>query len=285
MSDETEILKQDYYLLAPKRTLKDSVFKNLFSIPENLKRLYLCLNPDDTDVREDDIRIVSSDTIFCGGIVNDLAFIVRDTELYMVEAQSTRNINMTYRMNDYFLEISRKEIPNFNYQQYARTPFKGALNPHFFVVHAGRETAPAFYETRMILPFCEDYMVKIKVLTKERTHGIIKEYCLFCLMFYEFTDRFGREKRAVLETIRYCVENNILREFLLEHHQEVERIMMEYNTQEAVTLGYGIEMKRQGKDEQRKEDNANFDKALANAGISDEIKEQIMADLRRMSAN
>ena len=104
-------------------------------------------------------------------------------------------------------------------------------------------------------------------------------------MFYEFTDRFGREKRAVLETIKYCVENNILREFLLEHHQEVERIMMEYNTQEAVTLGYGIEMKRQGKDEQRKEDNANFDKALANAGISDEIKEQIMADLRRMSAN
>ncbi len=162
MSDETEILKQDYCLPAPKRTLKDSVFKNLFSIPKNLMRLYLLLNPIGTDVSEDDIRVVKSDNIFCGGVVNDLAFIVRKTELYMVEAQSTRNYNMTYRMNDYFLEISRKEIPNFNYQQYARTPFKGALNPHFFVVHAGREAAPAFYETKIILPYCKDYMVQSK---------------------------------------------------------------------------------------------------------------------------
>ncbi len=54
---------------------------------------------------------------------------------------------------------------------------------------------------------------------------------------------------------------------------------LEYNTQEAVTIGYGIEMRRQ----QRKEDIANFDKALATAGISAEVKEKIMAAFRRMS--
>ena len=283
------MLKQDYYLLAPKRTLKDSVFKRLFSIPENLRRLYLCLNPGDDTVREEDIRSVSCGNIFCGGIINDLAFIVRKTELYMVEAQSTKNPNMTYRMNSYFLAISNKEIPNFSYQQYARTPFKEALNPHFFVVHTGNEDVPAFYETKMILPFCEDYSVRIKVLTNENSDDIIRQYCLFCLKFSEYTERFGREKRAVLETIRYCAENNILRKFLLEHHREVERIMMEYNTQEAVTIGYGIEMRRQGqaegKEEQKERDNAVFNKALADAGLSHEVKEKIMSQIRDALAN
>ncbi len=54
---------------------------------------------------------------------------------------------------------------------------------------------------------------------------------------------------------------------------------LEYNTQEAVTLGYGIEMRRQ----QRKEDIGNFDKVLDASGISAEVKEKIMAAFRRMS--
>ena len=58
-------------------------------------------------------------------------------------------------------------------------------------------------------------------------------------------------------------------------------LLDEYNTQEAVTIGYGIEMKK----EQREKDIAILEKALADSGISNEIKEKIMASFRSMSAN
>ncbi len=306
-----DFIKQDYYLLAPKRELKDSIFRRLFSIPRYLRELYLSLGGDPS-VREDEISVVSSENIFCGGLINDLAFTVRKKELYIVEAQSTKNPNMSYRINNYFLSISRKHIEGFQQRQYSSVPFRDALNPHFFVIYTGKGDVPPYYDTKLILPYCEDYSVRAKVLTAEREDDIIRQYCLFCLKFNEFTAELGREKKAVLETVRYCENNNILKDFLMENHQEVEAIMMEYNTQEMVTIGYGMEMEKRGIDKGigigkaegisigRAEGKAEgisigktegsrltekrFRDAIVSSGISEEAKDKIMENFKKLSS-
>ena len=281
----SDFIKQDYYLLAPKRELKDSIFRRLFSIPRYLRELYLSLGGEDRDAGEDDFKIVSSENIFCGGLINDLSFTVRKKELYIVEAQSTKNPNMSYRINNYFLSISRREIEGYHYRQYSSMPFRDALNPHFFVIYTGKGDVPEYYEAKLILPECRDYSLRAKVLTADREDDIIRQYCLFCLKFNEFRAEFGREKKAVLETVRYCESNNILKDFLMEHHQEVEAIMMEYNTQEMVTLGYGMEMEKRGIDKGKNEEREKFKEALDASRISTEEREKIMEYYKKLSSD
>lgn len=206
---------------------------------------------------------------------------MRKKDLYIVEAQSTKNPNMSYRINSYFLTISRREIEGYHYRQYSSLPFRDALNPHFFVIHTGKSDVPEYYDTKIILPFSEDYSVRARVLTMEREDDIIRQYCLFCLKFNEFTALFGREQKAVLETIRYCVDNNILKDFLMEHHQDAEAIMMEYNTQEMITIGYGMEMEKRGSERTEK----RFREAIDNSGISEKEKKKIMENFKKLSSD
>ncbi len=285
--------KKNHYLSAPKRKLKDSIFRRLFSSPGYLRELYLSLNGEDTGVREDELAVVYSENIFCNGIINDLSFTVRKKELYIVEAQSTKNPNMSYRINSYFLTISQREIEGYHYRQYSSLPFRDALNPHFFVIHTGKGDVPEYYDTKIILPFSEDYSVRARVLTMEREDDIIRQYCLFCLKFNEFTALYGREQKAVLETVRYCVDNNILKDFLMEHHQDAEAIMMEYNTQEMVTIGYGMEMEKRGIDKGKAEGcritENKYKKALdgmfASSSISEEEKQKMRETFRKLSSD
>ena len=71
-----------------KRTIKDSLFSYIFKEPEYTRKLYLSLHPEDTDVREEDFKLVTLSTILTNGIYNDLGVLVRDRLILLVEAQS-----------------------------------------------------------------------------------------------------------------------------------------------------------------------------------------------------
>ena len=51
----------------PKRDIKDSVFTFLFSDIEYTKQLYLSLHPEDTDIRDEDFRLVTLENILAIG--------------------------------------------------------------------------------------------------------------------------------------------------------------------------------------------------------------------------
>ena len=78
----------------PKRDIKDSVFTFLFSDIEYTKQLYLSLHPEDTDIRDEDFRLVTLENILAIGQYNDLGFQVRDKLILLVEAQSTFSPNI-----------------------------------------------------------------------------------------------------------------------------------------------------------------------------------------------
>ena len=70
-----------------KYTAKDSVFSFIFKQPENTRRLYLTLHPEDTGVTEADCRLITLEHILTNGMTNDLGFQVRDKLILLAEAQ------------------------------------------------------------------------------------------------------------------------------------------------------------------------------------------------------
>ena len=92
------------------RNIKDSVFCDLFGMPEYLMQLYQVLHPDDTETTEDDLTIVTLSRTVARNIYNDLGFLVRNRLLVLVEAQSTWSENILVRFLIYLGETYRRYI-------------------------------------------------------------------------------------------------------------------------------------------------------------------------------
>lgn len=80
-----------------KGTVKDSVFRDLFSNRKYALQLYQALHPEDTDVTEADIGDVTIHNIFTDQEYNDLGMIVRGKLLVMLEAQASWTMNIIIR--------------------------------------------------------------------------------------------------------------------------------------------------------------------------------------------
>ena len=86
-----------------KRTVKDSVFTDLFGQKRYLMQLYRSLHPEDAEADEDDITIVTLQNVITDGLYNDLGFMVRDRLVVLVEAQSTWSPNIVIRVLMYLM--------------------------------------------------------------------------------------------------------------------------------------------------------------------------------------
>ena len=64
--------------------------------------------------------------------------------------------------------------------------------------------------------------------------------------------------------------------------------MMEYNTQEMVTIGYGMEMEKRGIDKGIEKGiektEKRFREAIASSGISEEDRKRIMEKFKKLSS-
>ena len=218
-----------------KREMKDSVFTALCSKPKYLKEVYLCIKEEDTGVSEKDITIDTIRNIFFNGSYNDLAFTVRKRDMYLLEAQSTLCPNMEFRIVNYYLTIIQRKIPFFATKQYSSAAMEDVPVPHFYVLYTGNRKAPGRYETGQ--DFFRnndeaDLCVRVRVLTKNTATGILRQYCIFCEIFDSNREKYGYSDDAVFKTVEYCLEQDVLKEFLLENMSEVKRIMCESNEQE-----------------------------------------------------
>ena len=57
-----------------RRTIKDSVFTYMARQPEYTRELYLALHPEDADVTEADIKLVTLENVLTVGQYNDVGF-------------------------------------------------------------------------------------------------------------------------------------------------------------------------------------------------------------------
>lgn len=68
--------------------------------------------------------------------------------------------------------------------------------------------------------------VKVKVICESGSRDIINQYIIFTKVYGEQRRRYGRTRKAILETIRICKDRDVLKEYLESREKEVVDIMM-----------------------------------------------------------
>lgn len=239
----------------PKRNYKDSMFRKLMETPENLAEFHtrLCNRP----TLPEQIIIRTIKNIFFNRQKNDIAYQVDDRFLVLSEHQSTINGNMPIRMLMYAAMIYRKLIPRHKLyrERIYNLPF-----PEFYEFSTASKLPPVS-TLRLSDAFPHDITAKppleLIVTRYNISYNILKEnktlWDFDPLRGYSFfvQDVEGRRKAgekaasAIQHTTDYCIKHNILRDFLIEHYEEVfDMYSMRWNEED-----YAKAMREDGYDE------------------------------------
>ena len=230
-----------------KRNIKSSVFTHLFSISRYKKELYVSLHPKDKDIDVKDIKTYTLSSIFTNIQINDLGLLVKDTLLVLVEAQSTWTLNILPRMIEYIGESFNRYVLETNQNIYG-TKKVDLPKPELYVLYTGIKTIKdksisfkkEFFNSKCPID------VKVNVITLNNSSKVVKEYIRFAKILDTNTKKYGYTKKSINETIDYCIEKNILREYLLEYKKEVYNIMTSVYDQKTATEMYERSLRAEG---------------------------------------
>ena len=257
-----------------KYTAKGSVFSFIFRQPENTRRLYLTLHPEDVDVTEADCKLVTLEHILTNGMTNDLGFQVRDKLILLVEAQSKFSTNIALRMLLYLAATYKEYVEEYKLDLYGSKPVS-IPRPELYMVYTG---APR--QLPEILRLSDMYDgpggadLEIKVLRDTGSGNIVDQYIRFCEISDEQRKQYGYTIKAVEETLRICCDENILMPFLASRQKEVQDIMVTLFNQERVTEIHEYNLIKDAKREGRIETAKSLMNAL-NLSV-----EQVLAALK-----
>lgn len=219
-----------------KRTIKDSVFTNLFGDSKYLLQFYQAIHPEDKDVKEEELRTITLENILTDDIYNDLGFIKGDKIMILAEAQSTWTSNIIIRALEYLVNSYRRYFTENGMDLY-QSKKVSLPKPELYVIYTGnRKKRP----DRITLS--EEFFqgentaieVTVKMIYDGRNGDIINQYVTFTKILNEQIRLHGGTKKAILETIRICKDENILKEYLESRESEVVDIMMQLYDQEEI---------------------------------------------------
>ena len=235
---EKEQKKEDTKIM--KRTIKDSVFTNLFQDKKYLIQLYQALHPEDKEVTEDKLTDVTIENVLTDNIYNDLGFMVGNRLLILVEAQSTWTVNIIIRALMYLIQTYHNYFERTKQSLYKSKKVQIPM-PELYVIYTGdRKTKPSeislskeFFDGKEC---CLD--VKVKMIYDGKEGDIINQYVLFTKVCNEQIALYGRTQKSILEAIRICKDRNVLREYLESREKEVVDIMMVLYDNEEIMRSY-----------------------------------------------
>ena len=236
---------------------KDSVFTHLFSIPKYQLQLYRTLHPEDKQVKTSDIETITKKCVVAQHEHNDLGILVKDRLMILVEAQSSWSRNIVIRLMSYAVQSMMdyfKEREIFLYSNNTVVCPK----PELYVIFTGeRKDEPASLSFRELFfnndMTCDlDATVHI-IYYKDGNADIINQYIMFCRIFNEQVKLYGYTEKALKETLRICRDKNILAKYIIQRESEIMDIMTSLFDQDYVTRMYGLDQRREGKEEGIKE--------------------------------
>ena len=222
-----------------KRTIKDAVFTSVFRDRSNVAVLFRDLHPDQADVDESDVEIVTLGNVISPGRINDLGFVVRNRILCLVEAQTVRMRammlrNLVYLSDTYqrimrgkdltVYDVSEGDIPVWEmYVIYPREKGKDGgvrvqLHDHIskdlFDLSGGRD---------------------IQV----DSEGVISDYANVCERIDRIITEEGNGKKALRELIEECRgKDGIIERFIVSREMEIMDLFEEMWTWEGSVRAY-----------------------------------------------
>ncbi len=219
-----------------KGNVKDSIFCNLFRIKRYLLQLYQALHPEDAGMTEEGLENVTINHVFTNSIYNDLCFTAGGRLILMLEAQSTWSVNVIIRMFIYLAQTYHEYFKGNSINLYGSK--KAVMpEPELYVVYTGDRKKRQEY-----ISLSEEYFggkntnieLKAKVIYGGKGNDILEQYIKFTKVYNGQVKEHGRTKKAVIETIRICKNENLLKEYLESREKEVVGIMMALFDQEEV---------------------------------------------------
>ncbi len=192
------------------------------------------LHPEDADITNSDIKLVTLENVITVGQYNDLGFLARGKIILLVEAQSTHSPMIPLRMLMYLANTYSDYVKEEEIYLYSETKTE-IPRPELYVVYTGkRETVPNVLRLSDLYDGPGSAEIEVKVLRGSDTQQILGQYVGFCTVFNEQVGLHGRTTKAVSETIQICLGNNILVPFLESRQKEVHDIMTTLFKQEDV---------------------------------------------------
>ncbi len=225
-----------------KYTAKDSVFSDLFRDKKYLLQLYQALHPEDKEATEDSLSDITINNVLVDGQYNDLGFMVHGKLMILTEAQSTWTMNIIVRALLYYVQSLQEHLDREGADLYGSRKVELPESELYVIYTGDRKSHPA--EVSLIEEFFKDRKsaveVKVKMLygtvNPKQTDGedIVGQYVLFTKVFNEQLRIHGRTTEAVEETIRICMDQDILREYLASKRKEVVTMMMDLYDQDRI---------------------------------------------------
>ena len=263
LNSETEEQKK-----VMKRTIKDSVFTDLFQNKKYLLQLYKALHPED-NVTEDDLTDVTIKNVLTDNIYNDLGFVVEDRLMIFVEAQSSVwTVNIIVRALMYLVQTWQDYFERTKQNLYKSKKVQMPI-PEIYVIFTGeRKTRPS--EISLAQEFFAGKEcgidVKVKMIYDGKEGDIINQYVLFTKICNEQMKKHGRTRKAVTEAIRLCKDRDVLREYLSNRESEVMDIMMVLYDEEEIMRSYVESERYEAKQEARYDEKIETAKRMLNDG-------------------
>jgi len=222
----------------PNRKYKDTVFRLLFNSDKRaLLELYNALNNSNYD-NPDDLIINTLDNAIFMGMHNDLSFII-DTHLNIYEHQSTDCPNIPLRCLFYVGKLYSQLIDD---NKIYGSSMLGIPEPHFVVFYNGIDPLPEkmtyklsdMYEDCSAEPALELAVTVLNInqgMNNSLMHGCKKlyEYSEYVAVVRQYAEKMPLNK-AIANAIDYCIEHDILKDFLLKERKAVSMYSLyEYN--------------------------------------------------------
>ena len=227
------------------RNHKDSLFIDLFCKDkkvgkENFISLYNALHQTKLDLEHTDLREVNIENILYMALSNDIAFLVDNRLVVLVEHQSTINENMPLRLLEYVSRIYEQIVPSED--RYEKKMIKIPY-PEFYVFYNGTEEYPVEKELRLsdafILPedkYSKDKKISLEILVKVININIDKENPILkqCRALQEYStlielirETKRQNPKAPLEkALSKAINDGILEEYLKRKSTEVRNMLI-----------------------------------------------------------
>lgn len=231
-----------------RREVKNTIFLHLFSIPKYQLQMIQALHPEMTDLKEEDIKLVTLNHVLINGQYNDLALMVRDKLIIFVEAQSTWSINILMRILLYLALTYHDYIIETGLNVYGSMKMD-IPEPEFYVIYTGsRRIDKDIISLRRDFWHNSDAKLDLiaRVINSENKDDIIGQYIIFTHVLDDQIKVYGYTLEAAENTIRICQDDNVLREYLNGLKKEVITTMMLLFDQDYATGMYGKECRQEG---------------------------------------
>lgn len=212
---------------------KDRLFGMIFNDKEKLLELYNAMNRSDyTDASE--LQVVTLENAIYLSMKNDMAYVLHD-ELFLYEQQSTKNANMPLRCLFYASDTYSVLLKDKNIYGTKMLPLP---SPTFVVFYNGKQKMDEEGELRLSDAFVKKQEIpnlEVIVKVKNINMGNSRELFEKCrpmrdyMIFVDKVRRYSQEQPledAVERTIRECMEEDVMADFLKRNRAEVVKMCL-----------------------------------------------------------